>query len=628
MLSRGFPPGPARRRVEAARRAGHSEPPAGARVDRQLPGPRVDRRSAALSCCLRAAAVGRWLASGLVLAAAASPGVIAAPAQTAADHAVADPKQDAGAVPVDAPSDTEPAVLSFTDVTFRAGLIGFRYAHDDAIPEMTGSGVIADLNGDGWQDVFFLSGGFQQPDALFLNNGDGTFRERGAAAGLAHVHRGMAAAAGDIDADGRLDLFVTSLGSGFLAQRGAHRLYRNDGNDADGTPLFTEIARSARVHETSPRAADGMGANFGDYDLDGDLDLFVTGYHIGTQGNVLFANDGSGRFHNVTGAAGLANLETRAFMPIFTDMDGDRYPELLIAGDYRTSLYLHNHGDGTFSDRTAASGTGLDGNGMGSVVADVNNDGLLDWYVTAVMSADGSVVGGTGNMLYLNRGAGVFEERATDAGVDDGGWGWGVVAVDVNHDGLLDLATTNGWNRPNMDGEFEWVVDPTRLFLNRGVGPDGVPSYIDVAVDSELRHDGQGRGMVRFDLDNDGDQDLLIFNQLGPMTLYRNDLTGPEIHWLRVFLDTRDAPAGRTLAPDGFGSRISVLVNGAWQHRSIGSGGGFLGTSELSAHFGLGAAARVDQLRIEWPDGGSTVLHDIAADATLTVTPSGELRRR
>ena len=569
--------------------------------------------------------MGRRLASSLVLAAAAALGVTAAPAQTAA--AAAAPEPDARAAAADAP-DTGPAILSFTDITFRAGLIGFRYAHDDAIPEMTGSGVIADLNADGWQDVFFLSGGVQQPDALFLNNGDGTFSERGAAAGLAHVHRGMAAAVGDIDADGRLDLFVSSLGSGFLAQRGAHRLYRNEGNDVDGTPLFTEIARAAGVNETSPRAADGMGANFGDYDLDGDLDLFVTGYHIGTQGNVLFANDGRGRFDNVTRAAGLADLETRGFMPVFADMDGDRYPELLIAGDYQTSLYLQNNGDGTFSDRTAASGTGLDGNGMGSVVADVNNDGLPDWYVTAVMSAGGSVVGGTGNMLYLNRGAGVFEERATDAGVDDGGWGWGVVAADVNHDGLLDLVTTNGWNRPNMDGELEWIVDPTRLFLNQGVGPDGVPSYVDVAADTGLRHDGQGRGMVHFDLDNDGDQDLLIFNQLGPMTLYRNDLTGPHTHWLRVFLDTGGAAEERALPPDGFGSRISLLAGGNWQHRSIGSGGGFLGTSELSAHFGLGAATRGDQLRIEWPDGSSTVLHDIAADATITVTPSGKLRRR
>ena len=529
---------------------------------------------------------------------------------------------------------TAGATLGFTDVTFAAGLTGFRYAHDDAIPEMTGSGVIADLNGDGWQDVFFLSGGFQQPDALYLNNGDGSFSERAAEAGLAHIHRGMAAAAGDVDGDGRLDLFVTSLGSGFLAQRGAHRLYRNDGNDADGTPLFTEIARTAGVNQTSPRAADGMGAGFGDYDLDGDLDLFVTGYHVGTQGNVLFDNDGSGSFRNVTQAAGLGDLETRGFMPIFADMDGDRYPELLIAGDYHTSLYLQNLSGRAFADRTIPSGTGLDGNGMGSVVADVNNDGWVDWYVTAVMSPDGSIVGGTGNMLYLNRGGGVFEEHATEAGVGDAGWGWGAVGVDVNHDGLLDLATTNGWNRPNKHGELEWIVDPTRLFLNCGVGPRGVPTFTDVAASAGLRHDGQGRGLVHFDLDNDGDQDLLIFNQFGPMTLYRNDLTGHATQWLRVFLATGADPATgdseghRALAPHGFGSRVAVLANGKWQYRSIGSSGGYLGTSELSAHFGLGAATRVDQVRIEWPDGRTTVLHDIEANATLTVTPSGVLRRR
>ena len=286
-----------------ARRAGHSDRPGGWKVDRLPPERRVGRRSAAPPCCLRAAAVGRRLASSLVLAAAAALGVTAAPAQTAA--AAAAPEPDAHAAAADAP-DTGPAILSFTDITFRAGLIGFRYAHDDAIPEMTGSGVIADLNADGWQDVFFLSGGVQQPDALFLNNGDGTFSERGAAAGLAHVHRGMAAAVGTSTQTAAWTCSSPAWGVVFWPSVAPIGCTATKGTTPDGTPLFTEIARAAGVNETSPRAADGMGANFGDYDLDGDLDLFVTGYHIGTQGNVLFANDGRGRFDNVTRAAGLA----------------------------------------------------------------------------------------------------------------------------------------------------------------------------------------------------------------------------------------------------------------------------------------------------------------------------------
>ena len=123
-------------------------------------------------------------------------------------------------------------------------------------------------------------------------------------------------------------------------------------------------------------------------------------------------------------------------------------------------LYINNR-DGTFSEVTAASGTGLDANGMGSAVGDFDGDGRLDWYVTSVYGELRETVAGTGNMLYLNRGGHRFTESAAAAGIQDGGWGWGAVAVDLDHDGHLDIVTTNGWEIANGAGFPEWEYERT-----------------------------------------------------------------------------------------------------------------------------------------------------------------------
>ncbi|MEM7166500.1 MAG: VCBS repeat-containing protein [Planctomycetota bacterium] len=397
--------------------------------------------------------------------------------------------------------------VSFVDVTAAAGLSGeyFMPANDIA-----GGGAVADFNNDGFQDVFVLGGWLG--DKLFINNGNGTFTDATIAWGLSGIHRGIGVAIGDYNDDGWVDAYVTSFGLG--AQLGEHKLYRNEG----GTH-FTDQATNAGVNQTSGAIEDGWGSAFGDYDLDGDLDLFVAGWH-NFAGNTLFENVG-GTFIDVT-ATVLGAVNAYTFSPRFVDMNGDFYPELLLAADFGTSQYYVNNGLGGFSNYTAASGTGLDANGMGHTVADYDGDGLLDWYVSSVytLTSPGPTVPGTGNMLYMQQPNHVYAEAAAQSGVSDGGWGWGVLSVDFDHDGLVDLIETNGWKLP------EFQLESSRAFKSDGTG-----NFSDVSTATGIAaHNLQGRGIAAIDYDNDGDQDVLFFANNDPVKLYRCDLTGVDQH--------------------------------------------------------------------------------------------------
>ena len=500
---------------------------------------------------------------------------------------------------------------------------------------MSGGGAVLDFDGDGDQDLFMVTSG-GAPDRLYRNDGDGTFTDVARAAGVARVHRGQGAAAADVDGDGDPDLFVASQGPAGEPRPGFHLLYRNDGPAGeDGMVRFTEIGRPAGIAVTSAGLESGMGASFGDYDLDGDLDLFVAAWSGEVDGNTLFRNDGVidgvPRFTDVTRAAGVADRGVRAFTPIFADANGDRYPELLLAADFGTSRYYVNRGDGTFAERTAAAGAGLDENGMGATAGDFDGDGSLDWYVTSIHTAHPPPKsGGTGNKLYLNRGDGTFAEIATDAKVKRGGWGWGAVAIDHDLDGRLDIAATGGWNEANGEGFPEWADQRSVLFGNmeRRLDPD-LPLFADRTGPAGFAHRGQGRGMVHLDYDGDGDQDIVIFNNEGRPALLRNDAIHPARPpaggWLRVFLDTTGDPAA---APDGFGARVVVTAGGVEQVRAMFGGAGYLTSSERSAHFGLGAGHAagdpVDELRVEWPDGLVTRFSAVPAGATYTVRRTPE----
>jgi hypothetical protein len=491
------------------------------------------------------------------------------------------------------------AQIAFSDQTAAAGLshTAAQEADMDGIHMFSG-GTVGDFNQDGWPDLFLLGGGGTTADALYINDGDGTFTDEAAAWGVATYHRGRGATTGDFNDDGWPDIYVTSSGDMSLGDRpGQHRLYRNNG---DGT--FSDIALAAGVHQTSAVDSTATGAAFGDYDHDGDLDLFVCGW-LSVDGNRLFRNNGDETFTDVTLTAGIS-YGMDGFSPRFVDMNGDRWPELIVAADFFTSRYYINDQDGTFTDATSTAGIGLETNGMGSTVADFNRDGLPDWYVTSIYR-DGTLQ--DGNYLYVNQGNDTFTALPELSGARNGGWGWGTEAVDIDHDGFVDLVETNGWVEP------EFVDEESYLFRN-----NGDLTFSEVQVGSGFDHIGQGRSLLTFDYDRDGDLDVVVTAFDGSVTLYRNDLSGSDIHWIEIHLDTSGAPG---LAPDGYGSRIIATTGGVSQYAWLDGGASYLGRSECVAHFGLGSATTVD-ITVEWADGTDTVLNGLPVDQIVTVSPT------
>ncbi len=499
----------------------------------------------------------------------------------------------------------------FEDYTAQSGIANTHNSSGYSQPNYTAGGAVGDFNNDGWQDLYVVQG--HGRDLLFLNNGDGTFTDDGMAWGLP-THRGKGAAAGDFNNDGWMDVFLTSAGpTTSSAAPGHHKLLRNNG---DGT--FTDIAMSAGVNVSSNGVEDGFCATFGDYDLDGDLDLCVSGFANNNSGTKLFQNNGDETFTDVTANLNLGDVGTdlKAFAPRFIDMNGDRYPELLMSCDFGTrSRYFLNNGDGAFTDMTDPANVGDDENGMGQSVGDYNNDGLMDWYVTSIYFPS---INWTGNKLYINQGNDVFNEVGAAAGVDDGGYGWAALSVDFNHDGWVDIAETNG-DSGNFGTTF--FEEQSYLWFNNGDG-----TFTENAVAQGFSHFGKGRGMANFDIDNDGDQDVVIFANHEPLTVYRNllmDTEGAATNWLRVFLDTSSSD---DLAPNGYGAMVFVTATIGGESmtllRAITPGDSFESSGEYSAHFGLADATTIDEIRVEWPNGMVTTQTGISANQTISISSS------
>ncbi|NNF16900.1 MAG: CRTAC1 family protein [Gammaproteobacteria bacterium] len=513
------------------------------------------------------------------------------------------------------------APLQFTDQTSAAG-VTFIHSHpnDHQSGPMVAGGAVGDFNGDGFADLYIIGGG-GAADALFINNRNGTFTDRAEEWGIDQPHRGVGATVGDYDGDGDDDIYVTSYGSmDVIASPGHHRLYRNDGH------VFVDVAADAGVAFTTTTHPDGYGAAFGDYDRDGDLDLFVGAWHNSpVLGARLFRNDGNGTFANVTPGAGIITADTHAFGAIWSDMDGDRYPELLVAGDFGTNRYYRNNRDGTFQELDPGTGLAITPdagwsignayNAMGTTVGDFNRDGRPDWFVTAIWPTAEFASDFWGNGLYINQGDHMYTEAAAGAGVSDGGWGWGTEAIDFDHDGWTDLVMTNGWPFTDSVTGENFADERSYLWRNRGD-----LTFAEVGEAAGLTHTGQGRALLTLDYDRDGDMDIVVLANDEPAQLFRNDIitgkTPADAHWLQVRLDTTRA---RQLAPHGAGALITVIADGVRQTQQITTGGSFVAQSELVAHFGLGAARKIQELTVDWGNGQRSRYRKIRADRRLVV---------
>lgn len=488
------------------------------------------------------------------------------------------------------------AGLSFVDVTAAAQV---DYDHDivgdgvtdlDAMSRQIAAGAAAaDYDRDGDFDLYLVRGD-AGPNVLLQNQGDGTFVDVGATAGVdGDPALGAGPVFADIDGDGWVDLLVGGIGGS------APVVYHNEG---DGT--FSDVSASAGLNHGQPQYSMALA------DVDGDLDLDLAAVHwVHDQRVTLWTNDGSGHFTDVTVAAGLDGVQTMGFTPIFADVNDDGWPDLLVAGDFLSSRVLINDGDGTFTESADPAIT--DENGMGAAVADFDGDGQLDWFVSSIWDPNQVAEGNwgvTGNRLYRNTGGGVFADVTTSAGVREGYWGWGSCFADFDNDGLVDLFHVNGW--PG-ESATEFHHDPARLFLGQ---PGG--TFDEQSADLGLVYDGQGRAVVCFDYDGDGDVDLFLANNRDGARLFENQ-GGNAGNWLMVAMD------GNAPNAEAIGARILATVDGVTQRRDIRAGNNFESADPAVAHFGLGQAASVDELRVDWPDGTSTTLSDVPAGQVLTI---------
>jgi hypothetical protein len=496
------------------------------------------------------------------------------------------------------------------------------------ISEVMGGGVgLFDFDGDGDLDLLFMNGSLDPATGMptrglgnrmyenRIRGSHGTsdlppneagFVDVTSSSGLGEGGYGMGMAVGDFDNDGDLDVLLTYL-------TGA-RLYRNDGHGH-----FEDISAAAGI------AVNGWctSAAFFDYDRDGFLDLYIARYldfdpqtkcqtpasrpeYCGPLAfqpvsDVLLHNEGGRRFSDVSVAAGIAQFRSPGLGVVCADFDGDGWPDVYVANDaYANHLWI-NHHDGTFRESAFQMGAALNMSGhadagMGLVAADFDGDGSLDLFVTHLA--------GEMNTLFLNRGAGRgFQDSTGRSGTAISGiplTGFGVVAMDADLDGDLDLLVVDGRvnrgdPRPGSRAPppLDELAEPKLFYLNDGHAHFKLATDLAGELGSAVE---VSRGLAVGDIDGDGALDVVVNNIGSPARVYFNEAPRAG-RWLSVrAVDPR-------LHRDAIGAMVRVQAGGRSFVRCIESSSSYLSSSSLRAHFGLGQVAAADSIEVVWPDG-------------------------
>ncbi|HEX8163594.1 MAG TPA: CRTAC1 family protein [Pyrinomonadaceae bacterium] len=537
-----------------------------------------------------------------------------------------------------------PSPVTFTDAAAESR-VNFRHAASPTsqkyLPETMGGGcALFDYDNDGRLDLFFTNGArledpmpaAARPDKrdprywnrLYHQKPDGTFEDVTERAGVRGSGYSMGAAAGDFDNDGFVDLYVTALG--------ANTLYRNRG---DGT--FEDVTRKLNA------AGSGWSTSAGwfDYDRDGRLDLFVARYMDWdfARGGAIFCGDlqraychpdnfkgapslllhqrRDGTFEDVSAKAGVGDPSGKGLGVAFADFDGDGWTDVFVANDsVRQSLY-RNRGDGTFEDVALLAGAGYDENGktfagMGVDAADYDGDGLTDVFITTLSNETYPLYRNNGDLsfTYVTPATGVGQISLLYSG-------WGARFADFDNDGRRDIFVAQGHVLDNIEQATSYLKYRQTPLLMLGVGAAKAgASFADVSATAgaPFQLPLAARGAAVGDLDNDGDEDIVIAQTDGPALVLRNNGGGARNHWLGLAL------TGTRASRSAFGARVVVTDSGGRRQTfEVSSAGSYLSSQDPRLVVGLGAAAGAKSVEINWLGGRKQTILSPQIDRYLTV---------